>query len=319
MRSSFARGGIQKLFLHYAVYGIFLAFIAVFSLLEPRFLSVANIINILQQAAPLGIAAIGMTFILLTANIDISMASTMFLSATASAFFISKGGGILGAIVIAVAAGGIVGVLNGLLVARFGIVSFIATLAMMGIAKGAGLAISQSKLLLMGNVSRMVSSARPFGVPITVFLFLALLIIGDLILRRTQFGRQLFAIGGDRRAARMVGIPLVSHVFISFVICGLLAGLAGFITAAQVSAVNPNLGSGDEFVVISAVVLGGTSLFGGKGSVLPGTLIGIITIVAIINGLTLMNASPFAYPIVKGFVIFLVVMVDSINNKGELR
>jgi ribose/xylose/arabinose/galactoside ABC-type transport system permease subunit len=117
----------------------------------------------------------------------------------------------------------------------------------------------------------------------------------------------------------LVGIPLVQHVFLSFLLCGLLAGLAGFITAAQVSAVNPNLGSGDEFVVISAVVLGGTSLFGGKGTILPGTLVGIITIVAIINGLTLINASPFAYPIVKGVVIFLAVMMDSINNKGELR
>jgi ribose transport system permease protein len=312
-------GRLQGFLLKYGIYSIFLAFIVLFTVLEPRFLSPANIVNILQQSAPLGIAAIGMTFILLTGNIDISMASTMFLSATASAYFINHGGGLLGAIVVALLVGGMVGALNGLLIARLGIVSFIATLAMMGIAKGAGLALSQSKLLLMGATSRAVTGTRPFGIPITVFFFAVLLVLGNLALRRTQFGRQLFAIGADRRAAKLVGIPLVQHVFLSFLLCGLLAGLAGFITAAQVSAVNPNLGSGDEFVVISAVVLGGTSLFGGKGTILPGTLVGIITIVAIINGLTLINASPFAYPIVKGVVIFLAVMMDSINNKGELR
>ena len=311
----------------YGVYLIFGLLIIFFSLMNGRFFSINNALTILQQAAPLGIAAIGMTFVLIVAGIDISVGQNMYLSAimVAIAMEAMKPSEFLGSFwsyiiifLIAILTGAAIGALNGLMVARFKIVPFITTLATMGIARGIGLIASNSRVYYVEKLSP-ISNGHIFGIPYVVIILLILVAVFDYVLRRTPYGRHLMAIGNDIRAAEKIGINVNRSVFFAYLICGALAGLAGVLLAGQVANVAVYFAEGNEFLVISAVVLGGTSLFGGKGTVFPGAIVGIILVTTIVNGMTMMNASPYAYRIVRGAIIFLAVMVDSINYKGELR
>ena len=317
----------QVFAIKYGVYILFLAMIVFFAVANPRFFSVANLRNILQQAAPLGIATIGMTFVLVIAGIDISVGQTMYLSAILVAIGMESmsAAGYLGTLgsyfivfAIALGVGASVGFLNGLLIARLRIIPFIATLATMGMARGIGLIVSGSKVYYVEKLSP-ISNGRFYGVPYVVIILIVLLLVLDHVLRRTPFGRQLMAIGNDAPAASKIGIHVVRNKWIAYTICGTLAGLAGVLLAGQVANVAVYFADGSEFLVISAAVLGGTSLFGGKGSVLPGALVGILLVTTIVNGMTMMNVSPYAYKIVRGGIIFLAVLVDSVNYRGELR
>lgn len=318
---------IRSYLYQYGIYLIFLLMIVFFSTTNKNFLTVNNFLTILQQAAPLGIATIGVTFVLIVAGIDISIGQNMYLSAImiALAMEAMKPSGFLGSVesyiilyALALLIGGLVGAVNGLFIARFKIVPFITTLATMGIARGVGLISSNSTVYYVEKLSP-ISNGRILGIPNVVIIMLVLVIIFDYILRRTSFGRHLMAIGNDSTAAQKIGINVQRNVFFAYVICGMMAGLAGVLLAGQVANVAVYFAEGSEFLVISAAVLGGTSLFGGKGSVFPGAIIGIILVTTIVNGMTMMNASPYAYKIVRGGIIFLAVMVDSINYKGELR
>ena len=311
----------------YGIYLIFLGMIVFFGFMNPRFLSIDNALNILQQAAPIGIATIGMTFVLVVAGIDISVGQTAYLSAilVAIAMEAMKPSGFLGSpasyviiFAIALAAGAFVGAMNGLMVTRYKIVPFIATLAMMGIARGIGLIASNSRVYYVEQLSP-ISNGRIFNIPYVVLILLVLALVFDYILRRTPYGLHMMAIGNDITAAQKLGITVNRNVFFAYLICGVMAGIAGVLTAGQVGNVAVYFMEGSEFLVISAAVLGGTSLFGGKGSVIPGAIIGIILVTTIVNGMTMVSASPYAYKIVRGAIIFLAVMVDSINYKGELR
>lgn len=311
----------------YGVYLIFLALIIFFSLMNPRFLSARNGLMILQQAAPLGIAVIGMTFVLIIAGIDISLGQNMYLSAIMVALTMEamKPSGFLGSfwsyvVIFAVAllTGAAVGALNGLMISRFKIVPFITTLASMGIARGIGLIASNSQVYYVEKLSP-ISNGNLYGIPYVVIILIVLVLAFDFVIRRTAYGRQLMAIGNDSTAAQKIGINVRRNVFFAYLICGVLGGLSGVLLAGQVANVAVYFADGNEFLVISAAVLGGTSLFGGKGSVFPGALIGVILVAMIMNGMTMINASPYAYKIVRGAIIFIAVMVDSINYKGELR
>ncbi len=311
----------------YGVYLIFLVLIIFFSLMNPRFLSARNGLMILQQAAPLGIAVIGMTFVLIIAGIDISLGQNMYVSAIMVALTMEamKPSGFLGSfwsyvIIFAVAllTGAAVGALNGLMISRFKIVPFITTLASMGIARGIGLIASNSQVYYVEKLSP-ISNGNIYGIPYVVIILLVLVLVFDYVLRRTSYGRQLMAIGNDSTAAQKIGINVRRNVFFAYLVCGVLGGLSGILLAGQVANVAVYFADGNEFLVISAAVLGGTSLFGGKGSVFPGALVGVILVAMIMNGMTMINASPYAYKIVRGAIIFIAVMVDSINYKGELR
>jgi ribose/xylose/arabinose/galactoside ABC-type transport system permease subunit len=311
----------------YGVYVVFLLMVFLFSFTNKHFLTIDNALIILQQAAPLGIGVIGMTFVLIIAGIDISIGQIMYLSAilVAIAMEAMKPSGFLGSFwsyviiyLIAILTGVAVGTINGLVISRFKIVPFIATLATMGIARGIGLIASNSRVFFVEKLSP-ISNGRVFNFPVVVIILLVLVIIFDYVLRRTPYGRQLMAIGNDSAAAQKIGINVQRNVLVAYLICGAMAGIAGVLLAGQVANVAVYFADGNEFLVISAAVLGGTSLFGGKGSIFPGALIGIILVTTIVNGMTMMNASPYAYKIVRGAIIFLAVMVDSINFKGELR
>lgn len=311
----------------YGVYIIFIVLIVFFTLMNNRFLTVSNFLTILQQAAPLGIATIGVTFVLIIGGIDISIGQNMYLSAIIIAITMQamKPSGFLGSTEsyvilygLAILIGGLIGAVNGFFVSWFKIVPFIVTLATMGIVRGIGLIASDSQVYYVERLSP-ISNGNILGIPFVVIIMLLLVAVFHYILRYTGFGRHLMAIGNDATSAQKIGINVRRNVVLAYVICGMLAGLAGVLSAGQVGNVAVYFAEGNEFLVISAAVLGGTSLFGGKGSIFPGAIIGIILVTTIVNGMTMMSASPYAYRIVRGAIIFLAVMVDSINYKGELR
>ena len=315
-----------------ARYGIFVVFgliVVLFALSNERFFTVKNIFLILQQASPLGIAVVSTIYVLIIAGIDISVGRNMFFAATVVAYLITKtniltlsifGSGISFLIIyiITIMIGVLIGLINGIIVTKFKILPFIVTLATGGILRGFGLMISDSASL---NVSKLgiLSNGKIGPVPIVLILFIIIVIIFDYILRRTTFGRHLMAIGNSPEAARKTGINIDRNTIISYIICGGLGAIGGVLSAGQIGSVPLSFGEGNEFIVISAAVLGGASLFGGKGNILPGAITGIILITTIMNGLSMVNASPYVYTIVRAVIIFLAVMVDSINYKGELR
>jgi ribose/xylose/arabinose/galactoside ABC-type transport system permease subunit len=322
------RRGLALLF-RYGVYVIFVLVVVFFANGNPRFLTVNNFLLILQQASPLGIAAVGMTYVLILAGIDISVGRNMFLSAHVVAYLINQtnllpapmfGGptGYLLAFGICMLIGCLTGLVNAALIAKLRIVPFIATLATGSIIRGIGLIISNSRTPTTSVMSGFVNS-RVHGIPVTLIFFIVIAVCFDYVLRYTVFGKHLMAIGNSPEMARKTSIRVDRNVILAYVLCGTLAGLAGALLAGQIGGVSVSFGEGNEFIVISAAVLGGTSLFGGKGSIIPGAIVGILLVTTIMNGLAMINASPYVYTIVRGAIIFVAVMVDSVGFKGELR
>ncbi len=307
-------------FYRYGLYLVFAALVLVFSLVTPEFYDPVNIINILQQSAAIGVAAVGMVFVILTAGIDLSTGSTMYIAATVTAYFASRGAGLVPAILLSALCGALIGSINGLVISRWRVVPFIVTLAVQIILRGLGSAISgQTLIYFTGTAQEILTQTMVLGVPIITIILLVIIAAGQFVLVKTSFGRQLFAIGNNAAAAEKVGINVRRKLFLVYLIAGAMAGLSGLISSVQVGAVTPEFGKGSEFLVISATVLGGVSLFGGKGAIFPGALIGVLIITCIENGLVLVGANPYLYTVVRGLVIFLAVMADSVRNKGELR
>lgn len=313
----------------YGIYIVLVLLVVVFSLANDRFFTVENLLLILQQASPLGIAVVGMVFVLLVVGIDISVGRSMFFISTIVGFLITNWGIIPEAyfsdmrgpclvVAIALILGSAVGYINGYLVTRFCILPFIVTLATGSILRGFGLKLSGSASI---NVSALgeLSNGRVGPIPNVLIIFVLVLILFDYVLRRTTYGRHLMAIGNSPRNAERAGINIRCNIIVAYMVCGSLGALGGILSAGQIGSVAAGFGEGNEFIVISAAVLGGTSLFGGKGNILPGAIIGIILITTIMNGLAMMNASPFVYTIVRGVIIFVAIALDSVQRRGELR
>ncbi len=308
-----------KILYQSGIYIIFILLFAFFAFSSKQFLTSRNIINILQQSVPIGIATVGMVFVLLTAGIDISVGSVMYCCGVISAIMLKAGWHPFLAIIVAMLVGMLLGSGNGFVVTKWKIVPFIATLATLGIARGIGLLIGNTQTVFIGSMAKKISTTKILNVPVIVIAMLLAMLLGHIVLTRTIFGRQLFAIGNDPRAAAKIGIKTDRIIFSVYAISGALAGLAGIISAAQVGAVTVNFSQGNEFMAISAAVLGGVSFFGGKGRIIPGALMGVLLIHVILNGLTMINASHYAYQIVRSLIIFVAVLVDSVNNKGDIR
>lgn len=311
------------------IYIIFAILIVGFSAANSRFLTVANLLLILQQAAPIGIATIGMTFVMVTGGIDISLGRTMFFVAAVISYLAGAGGfipdslfstpiGYILVILIALALGCLIGYINGVFTARFNILPFIVTLSVGSVLRGIGLSFTDSATPSMVFFSP-ISNGRLFGIPVVIFMFVIALFSFDFVLKKTVFGRQIMAIGNSKEAAAKAGIKVNKTIILTYVICGALAAFSGLLSAGQIGGVALSFGEGNEFVAISAAVIGGTSLFGGKAKIIPGTIVGIVLITTIMNGLAMMNASPYVYTIVRGLIIFAAVMLDSINFKGHVK
>ena len=296
-----------------APYILFVLLLIVFGLMSDRFFAIANFRNIIIQAAPIAILAIGMTFVLLTAQIDLSVGGSMYLTASVLALYLTGLPWPVGLAAVLVM-GGVIGAVNGAVVTRFGIASFIVTLAMLFILRGVAMYLSNTRTLMFEDQILTLNRATVLGVPSAIFAFLVVFAIAWIILHQTPFGRQVYAVGGDPEAARKAGLPVGRIVFFCFVIAGICAGVGGFVSITQIGAVGPKYGDQIEFAAIAAAVLGGVSLFGGRGSV-SGTVFGAILIKSVQNGLNIINADPYIYPLVTAGIIFLAVAIDGLRTR----
>lgn len=302
---------MTRLVTRWPALGLLVLVMAGFSLGSPRFLEVPNLVNIAVQSASLGILATGMTFVLLTAGIDLSVGSLMFVSAALAGKLVIGGGSLPAAFAVVVVAGLVGGALNGIAVTRLGIKPFVVTLSTLYIGRGFALWLTETRALNLPDSLLTVGSARLAGIPVPVVAVVLVLGGAHLTLERTAFGRHLYAVGADPEAARRAGLPVRRLVLSAYALCGLLAALGGAVAVAQLGAVSPTFGRDREFAAISAAVLGGVSLFGGRGSVLPGVLLGALLMQTVENGLVIVNADPYLYPMVMATVIFVAVLLDS--------
>lgn len=289
---------------------ILLAISIVASILSPSFLSANNFFNVIRQITVAGIIGCGMTFVILTGGIDLSVGSILGLASVLSAGTLAATGSTLLAILVAVGVGLICGMVNGILVARYEIPPFIATLGMMTLLRGCVLVYTKgSPISIKEDSYKIIGKGSIIGIPIPIIILVVVYIIGHYILTQTTFGRSIYAIGGNREAARLSGISTKVSEWAVYAINGLLCGIAAVILTARLGSAQSTSGQGIEMDAIAAVILGGTSLSGGTGFVLP-TVIGAMIMGIIDNILTLMNVNPHATNIVKGIVILIAVLVD---------
>ena len=280
------------------------------SLLTDTFLSVANFTNVARQISINGILAVGVTFVLLTAGVDLSLGSVVALSGVACATFAHPGDhSVFVPIAVGLITGAACGLVNGVLVTRGGVAPFIVTLGMMTIARGLALIFSGGRPVAdMSN--ELTALAGDFiGIPIPVLCFAGVAAAAWFFLRNFRLGRHIYAVGGNENAARAAGVPVEKVKLFAYGLCGLLTGLAGVVLAARITTGQPNAGQAYELDAIAAVVIGGTSLAGGVGTI-TGTLLGVLLIGVINNGLDLMGVSSYYQAVIKGVIIVGAVWLD---------
>jgi ribose transport system permease protein len=292
----------------------------------PAFLTATNLRNVADQIAIIAIIAIGMTMVIITGGIDLSVGSLLALSAVLATLLIRDfaGGesattaGLVACGVAAVVLSGLVGAVNGVLVTRFALAPFIVTLGVMQIARGAALRLADGQSInqVPPSFTWLGQGTTLFGVPNAVVLMLVLYLAGHVVMARTTLGRYLYAVGGNAEAARLSGVPVRRVVAFAYVLSALLAGLGGVITASQLGGGSPIYGRDYELSVIAAVVVGGTSLSGGEGTIF-GTLVGALLIGVIHNGMNLMQLSSYDQMIVLGAVIVAAVLLDRMKRYGR--
>lgn len=294
---------------------VFGAFFLAFSLLSPKFSDIQNLINILVQSSSAAIVAIGMTFVLLTAGIDLSVGSIMFVSAAVAGKMLLDGWPSASVLLAATMVGLAYGAINGIGVARLRILPFIVTLATLFVGRGLGLWITETRAMNLPDEFTRLGTARIAFIPLPILVLLAVLVSSRILLRLTTFGRQIYAVGEDFDAALKAGINTRRILILVYMISGLCAALGALVSLAQLGAVSPTFGNQRELAAVAAAVIGGTSLFGGRGEVFPGTIMGAVLIQMIENGLVILNADPYLYPLITAGIIFLAVALDSARTK----
>lgn len=291
------------------LYIVFVALVALFTIASPLFLSSANFLNIANQTALVTIMAMGVALVIITAEIDLSVGSTLALSGVCAALFMKNyaDNWVLAAFV-GLAVGALIGLVNSLLAVRLGIPSFLVTLGMLTAARGVTLIITDTSPVLVTNMNFWSAFAESKFLGISAPIVWTVLVVAVIwvLLHYGVFGRQLFATGGNLDAAKYSGINTTRVKTAAFVISGTLAGLAGVIVAARGHAIRPDVGQGIELDVLAAVILGGVSLFGGKGKIY-GVILGSLIIGILNNGLVLMGIDPAVQLTIKGVLIVVAV------------
>jgi ribose/xylose/arabinose/galactoside ABC-type transport system permease subunit len=291
------------------------------ALLSPAFLTLNNLANVTRQASIVGIIGIGMTFVILTAGIDLSVGSIVGFAAITLAILMAEGVTWPLAILVALAAGAMVGALNGLGITKGRVQPFIMTLGMMVIARGVTMTITSGKPVPIGPAAAdiaWIANGNVLGVPIPVLLLALIAAVAWFVLRYTPFGRDVYAVGDNLEAARLAGISTNRTIFSVYVISGVCAAVAALIIVARLTAGEPRQGEGLELDAIAVTVIGGTSLFGGEGGVI-GTLVGTGIVAAMNNLLNLLHVSPFSQEIVKGLIILGAVLLERRAARGGGR
>lgn len=291
-----------------------LVFSAIIAVINPRFLSIFNILNVLRQTSINSIIAAGMTFVILTGGIDLSVGSVLAFCGAISAFLISKDLPLSVVLVSTLLTGAVIGLVTGTIISRGHVQAFIATLVTMTIMRGATLVFTDGKPInastgIASEVFAWLGGGYILGIPVPVYLMILAYALGWYILHQTRFGRYIYALGGNEEAARLSGLATGKLKTVVYGISGFLAALAGVIMTSRLSSAQPTAGSGYELDAIAAVVLGGTSLAGGSGRIM-GTIIGALIIGILNNALNLMNVSSYYQMIAKGAVILIAVLLD---------
>ncbi|MEI8199805.1 MAG: ABC transporter permease [Eubacteriales bacterium] len=302
----------------YILIGIVILFYAVKS---PVFLSYSNIKELLANASPLLIVATGITFVILLAEIDLSVGSVAGLSAAVWLVAIKAGIPLIIATVMGLLVGVLIGLINACLIVILHVNSFLVTLGMQILIRGVIFIVCGGSQIIVPDSVRIIVGTQIFaGISPLIFISFFLVILMQIVYKYLPFGRYVQAVGGNYSAAQKVGINVRKVKVISFVMCGVFAGLGGMAQVANVGILNAaNVGIGYEFLAITAVVLGGTSLFGGVGKFVPGTLIGVVFLMSIENGLGILGANPYLYPIVRGLIIYLAMLSDSFKSGLSMK
>lgn len=294
-------------------YIVYLAFVGLFiyfsiSLYDEGFLTTGNLLNITRQTATISLMGLAMTFVISTGEIDLSVGSITALSSLTGALALQAGYGITGGLVAGIGTGLLIGLVNGLLVTKVAIPSFLVTLGTMGAVKGLAMWVTNTAPvpIVHSGFNFFFGSGDIGPIPVLLIWTVVFTIIAHILLRKTSFGRQVLATGGNENAARFSGVKTMKIKLLVFLGTGLMAGLAGLLYAGRMNAGRFSFGDGDELSVIAAVILGGTSLFGGVGTVI-GTVVGAIMIGTINNGLIIMGLDVSQQMMIKGLIIILAV------------
>lgn len=292
--------------------------VVVVSFLNPNFFTVDNLLNILRQTSVNAIIAVGMTLVILTAGIDLSVGSVLALCGAFAATLVAMEVPVLVAVPTALLAGAALGAISGIIIAKGKVQAFIATLVTMTLLRGVTMVYTDGRPISTGftdtaDTFAWFGSGYALGIPVPVWLMVVVFAGAWYLLNHTRFGRYVYAVGGNESATRLSGINVDRVKIGVYAICGLLAALAGIIVTSRLSSAQPTAGMGYELDAIAAVVLGGTSLMGGKGRIM-GTLIGALIIGFLNNALNLLDVSSYYQMIAKAVVILLAVLVDNKNK-----
>ena len=286
---------------------------AVITIINSNFLTANNLLNLLLQVTSNALIAFGMTFVILTGGIDLSVGSILALSSALTAGLLGSGMPVTSAILISLIMGCILGMMNGLLISYGKLAPFIVTLATMTIFRGATLVYTNGNPITKGLsdtfLFQFLGQGYIVGIPFPVIIMFIVFIVLYVLLHKTAFGKSVYAIGGNEKAAYISGVKLNKVKIIIYSISGMMASISGLIITSRLSSAQPTAGASYEMDAIAAVVLGGTSLSGGKGRIL-GTLIGALIIGVLNNGLNIIGVSAFWQQVVKGVVILIAVLID---------
>lgn len=293
------------------IYIVLTALIALFGILNENFFSVSNFANIARQVSMLSIAGFGMTFIITSANIDLSVGSVIALVSVVSTLFLKWGFGVAVASLAGIATGVLVGLVNGIIVTKARIPAFLVTLGMLGVARGTALTMTgtQAVTLYSRSFKSVWGAGNILQIPTALLWVLGVLAVTYVLYNYTTFGNHVKATGGNKEAARFSGINTDRVVVLSFLLVGFCTAIAGLIMTSRIGSGRPDIGVGMELDVIAAVILGGTSLFGGKGSVVS-TFIGALIMTIITNGLIILGVEYSIQTIIRGAIIIAAVSLS---------
>jgi ribose transport system permease protein len=304
---------IRRMLRESGILGALIILVVVGAILSPHFLQTGNLINVIRNTAIAGILGIGMTFVILTSGIDLSVGAIVGIVSVISAGMMRDGVPWPVAAIVGLIAGGLVGALNGFGITKGNLQPFIMTLGMMVIARGVSMTISDGQPIsirdAVGDNFDWLGAGNFLGIPVPVWLLLIIAILAGLTLTYTPFGRQIYAVGDNAEAARLSGINVNRVTFFVYIISGVMAAVSSLILVSRLTTGHPDQGTGFELDAIAIVVIGGTSLFGGEGGV-RGTLIGAAIIAVLANLLNLVGVSPFSQQIVKGLIIIGAVLLE---------
>lgn len=297
--------------------GLVVALVVVFvvlSIISPHFLTPNNLLNIAKAVAIVGVAAAGQTIVIIGGGFDLSVGSTMAAAGMLAAFLLDWGAPIPVAFVAAIGLGVMVGAVNGTVITRFRINPLIATLGMMAIVRGLAFVISGGREIVIHDAAWLsLGTGDLLGMPFIVVVLLGTFLFFGLAMPRTSFGRYTYAIGSNARAARLAGIAVGRWRMLMYITCGVTAALSGLVLTARTGSARPSAAVGFELDVITAVILGGASLSGGRGT-LAGTLVGLLLLGVVNNGLTLLQVPAYWQGVVKGAILLSAVLYDELRR-----